>query len=102
MLDSIVFLFVGEEEYPTLLHFAARYGLKSLTWELLECLGSIQALHVQNCDGWTALQLAEMNGHEAVVNCLNSFIEAVVSLPLYTSFLFLGSNHMMMIQIGSR
>ncbi|XP_057378339.1 uncharacterized protein LOC130700317 isoform X2 [Daphnia carinata] len=66
-----------EEEYPTLLHFAARYGLKNLTWELLECLGSIQALYVRNRDGCTALQLAEMNGHEAIVNCLNSFLEAV-------------------------
>ncbi|KAI9553615.1 hypothetical protein GHT06_021537 [Daphnia sinensis] len=66
-----------EEEYPTLLHFAARYGLKNLMWELLECLGSIQALYVRNRDGCTALQLAEMNGHEAIVNCLNSFLEAV-------------------------
>ncbi|KZS05962.1 putative Phosphoinositide 3-kinase adapter protein 1 [Daphnia magna] len=66
-----------EEEYPTLLHFAARYDLKNLMWELLECVGSIQALYVRNRDGCTALQLAEMNGHEAIVNCLNSFLEAV-------------------------
>lgn len=38
---------VGDEEYPTLLHFAARCGLKNLTWALLECVGAVQAIYVR-------------------------------------------------------
>lgn len=67
-------------------------------WELLECVGSIQALYVRNRDGCTALQLAEMNGHEAIVNCLNSFLEAVVGLTSSRIVLNLsGSNNMVML-----
>jgi ankyrin repeat protein len=69
---------VGDEEYPTLLHFAARCGLKNLTWALLECVGAVQAIYVRNCNGLTALELAEENGHNGVINCLQSFIQILV------------------------
>ncbi|EFX77290.1 hypothetical protein DAPPUDRAFT_321563 [Daphnia pulex] len=64
-----------DEEYPTLLHFSARCGLKNLTWALLECVGAVQAIYVRNCNGLTALELAEENGHNGVINCLQSFIQ---------------------------
>ncbi len=74
-----VFICIGEEEFPTLLHFAARYGFKDMMWVLLECLGAIEALYVRNFNGLTALQLAERHGHTAIINCLNSFKQVVVS-----------------------
>jgi phosphoinositide 3-kinase adaptor protein 1 len=78
-VTGIVYMFsLGDEEYPTLLHFAARCGLKKLTWALLECIGAVQAIYVRNINGLTALQLAEQNGHDAVINCLQSFIQTVV------------------------
>lgn len=76
--NSIYMFSLGDEEYPTLLHFAARCGLKKLTWALLECIGAVQAIYVRNINGLTALQLAEQNGHDAVINCLQSFIQTVV------------------------
>lgn len=78
---SFYFL-VGEEEYPTLLHFAARYGFKDMMWILLECLGAIEALYVRNFNGLTALKLAEMHGHTTIVNCLTSFKQVVVSFVI--------------------
>lgn len=69
---------IGDEEYPTLLHFSARCGLRNLTWALLECVGAVQAIYVRNFNGLTALQLAEQNGHDAVINCLQSFIQILV------------------------
>ncbi|KAF4531210.1 hypothetical protein B566_EDAN014719 [Ephemera danica] len=36
------------EEFPTLLHFAARFGLEKLAWQLLECPGGEQACEIRN------------------------------------------------------
>lgn len=73
------FFFLGDQEFPTLLHFAARFGFKELVWNLLECIGAVQALYVRNFHGFTALQLAEMHGQIAVSNILKSFLQVVVS-----------------------
>lgn len=74
---------IGDEEFPTLLHFAARYGFKDMTWALLECLGAVQALYICNFHGFTPLQLAENHRHHVVTNILNSFIQVAVSGPLH-------------------
>lgn len=73
---------LGEDEFPTLLHFAARFGFKDMMWTLLECLGAVQALHVRNFHGFTPLQLTEIHGHKDVTNILNSFIQVIVSQVL--------------------
>lgn len=50
------------EELPTLLHFAARYGLKKLTTALLQCPGALQAYSVMNKYGDYPNTLAEKSG----------------------------------------
>lgn len=50
------------EEIPTLLHFAARYGLKKLTTVLLQCPGALQAYSVMNKHGDYPNTLAEKSG----------------------------------------
>lgn len=51
-----------KEELPTLLHFAARYGLKKLTTVLLQCPGALQAYSVMNKDRDYPNTLAEKSG----------------------------------------
>ncbi|XP_034159294.2 B-cell scaffold protein with ankyrin repeats [Pangasianodon hypophthalmus] len=51
------------EDIPTLLHFAAQYGLKDLASVLLQCPGAQQAMRSTNCFGHTPLVLAHANGH---------------------------------------
>lgn len=51
-----------DEELPTLLHFAAKYGLKKLTTVLLQCPGALQAYSVMNKHGDYPNTLAEKSG----------------------------------------
>ncbi|KAI5104197.1 phosphoinositide 3-kinase adapter protein 1 [Silurus meridionalis] len=51
------------EDIPTLLHFAAKYGLTDLASVLLQCPGAQQAMRSTNCFGHTPLVLAHANGH---------------------------------------
>ncbi|KAF4089322.1 hypothetical protein AMELA_G00065150 [Ameiurus melas] len=51
------------EDIPTLLHFAAQYGLKDLASVLLQCPGAQQAMRSTNRFGHTPLALAHANGH---------------------------------------
>lgn len=61
------------------MHFAARYGLRLFLWALIEsCPFTISALNIHNRQGMTALQLAEANGHQSIVNDLKSIVEVMV------------------------
>ncbi|XP_060730319.1 B-cell scaffold protein with ankyrin repeats-like [Tachysurus vachellii] len=51
------------EDIPTLLHFAALYGLKDLASVLLQCPGAQEAMRSTNSSGHTPLMLAHANGH---------------------------------------
>ncbi|XP_058249774.1 B-cell scaffold protein with ankyrin repeats-like [Hemibagrus wyckioides] len=53
----------NSEDIPTLLHFAAQYGLKDLASVLLQCPGAQQAMRSPNRFGHTPLMLAHANGH---------------------------------------
>lgn len=66
------------EELPTLLHFAARYGLKKLTDVLLQCPGALQAYSVMNKDGDYPNTLAEKSGYTD----LRQYIDEVVLSPV--------------------
>ncbi|KAA8578979.1 hypothetical protein FQN60_009201, partial [Etheostoma spectabile] len=48
---------------PSLLHFAARYGFKSVSSLLLQCPGAQRALHTANRHGQTPAQIARSHGH---------------------------------------
>nr|XP_020513366.1 B-cell scaffold protein with ankyrin repeats isoform X3 [Labrus bergylta] len=50
-------------EVPTLLHFAAQYGLKRVSSLLLQCPGAERALRTANCHRQTPAEIAKHQGH---------------------------------------
>ncbi|XP_041803883.1 phosphoinositide 3-kinase adapter protein 1 isoform X2 [Chelmon rostratus] len=63
------------EELPTLLHFAAKYGLKKLTTILLQCPGALQAYSVMNKYGDYPNTLAEKSGFSDLRQFMDEFVE---------------------------
>ncbi|XP_042358233.1 phosphoinositide 3-kinase adapter protein 1 [Plectropomus leopardus] len=63
------------EELPTLLHFAAKYGLKKLTTILLQCPGALQAYSVMNKFGDYPNTLAEKSGFTDLRQFMDEFVE---------------------------
>lgn len=63
------------EEIPTLLHFAAKYGLKKLTTILLQCPGALQAYSVMNKNGDYPNKLAEKSGFNDLRQFMDEFVE---------------------------
>lgn len=63
------------EELPTLLHFAAKYGLKKLTTALLQCPGALQAYSVMNKNGDYPNTLAEKSGFSDLRQFMDEFVE---------------------------
>lgn len=61
------------EEYPTLLHFAARFGLERLGLLLLECPGAEVATEMKNASGKNPAELADLHGHMKLSNSLRNF-----------------------------
>lgn len=52
------------EEFPTLLHCAARFGLKNLAALLLKCPEAMWACRIANTHGDDPASLAEKHGHK--------------------------------------
>ncbi|XP_051779383.1 phosphoinositide 3-kinase adapter protein 1 isoform X1 [Erpetoichthys calabaricus] len=67
--------FERNEELPTLLHFSAKYGLKSLTALLLQCPGAIQAYSVANKYGEYPNSIAEKNGYKDLRQFMDEYVE---------------------------
>ncbi|KAH8247219.1 hypothetical protein KR038_000314 [Drosophila bunnanda] len=74
------------EEYPTLLHFAARWGLNRLCIQLMECPGGDTACGVRNCAGRTPAELAEQEGHHKLAQNIVSFAEFHELTTMYHYF----------------
>ncbi|KAG9433537.1 phosphoinositide 3-kinase adapter protein 1 isoform X1 [Apis mellifera carnica] len=66
---------VGPEENPTLLHFAARFGLERLAWQLLECPGGDIACDLRNVSELTPADLAEQAGHARLAHQLRGYMQ---------------------------
>ncbi|XP_062984917.1 phosphoinositide 3-kinase adapter protein 1 [Elgaria multicarinata webbii] len=66
-----------DEELPTLLHFAAKYGLKNLTALLLTCPGALQAYSVANKYGFYPNNLAEKEGFKDLRQFIDEYVETV-------------------------
>ncbi|XP_061545274.1 phosphoinositide 3-kinase adapter protein 1 [Phycodurus eques] len=64
------------EELPTLLHFAAKYGLKKLTRVLLRIPGALQAYSVMNKNGDYPNTLAEKSGFPDLRQFIDEFVTA--------------------------
>lgn len=73
-----------DEELPTLLHFAAKYGLKKLTTILLQSPGALQAYSVMNRNGDYPNTLAEKSGFSGLRHFMDEY---VVRPPTGTCFL---------------
>lgn len=63
------------EELPTLLHFAAKYGMKKLTTALLQCPGALQAYSVMNKNGDYPNTLAQKCGFSDLRQFMDEFVE---------------------------
>ncbi|XP_046806310.1 uncharacterized protein LOC111676505 isoform X1 [Lucilia cuprina] len=74
------------EEYPTLLHFAARWGLNRLCMQLMECPGGDTACGIRNCAGKTPSELADMEGHHKLARNIMSFSEFHELTTMYHYF----------------
>ncbi|KAH0504578.1 Phosphoinositide 3-kinase adapter protein 1 [Microtus ochrogaster] len=66
-----------DEELPTLLHFAAKYGLKNLTALLLTCPGALQAYSVANRHGHYPNTIAEKHGFRDLRQFIDEYVETV-------------------------
>ncbi|XP_070608206.1 phosphoinositide 3-kinase adapter protein 1 isoform X2 [Erythrolamprus reginae] len=64
-----------DEELPTLLHFAAKYGLKNLTALLLTCPGALQAYSVANKYGHYPNNIAEKHGFKDLRQFIDEYVE---------------------------
>ncbi|XP_070772363.1 phosphoinositide 3-kinase adapter protein 1 [Enoplosus armatus] len=71
------------EELPTLLHFAAKYGLKKLTTILLRCPGALQAYSVMNKYGDYPNTLAEKSGFSDLRQFMDEFVETADMLKCH-------------------
>ncbi|XP_054706484.1 uncharacterized protein LOC129216299 [Uloborus diversus] len=64
-----------KEEFPTLLHFAARHGLSQLVKELLLCPSARNACLLKNTRGLSPAQLANHAGHNDVAAAIDDFLQ---------------------------
>uniref|UniRef100_W5N0V2 Phosphoinositide-3-kinase adaptor protein 1 n=1 Tax=Lepisosteus oculatus TaxID=7918 RepID=W5N0V2_LEPOC len=71
------------EELPTLLHFAAKYGLKKLTTVLLQCPGALQAYSVVNKYGDYPNNIAEKNGFRDLRQFMDEYVETADMLKTH-------------------
>ncbi|PSN40924.1 hypothetical protein C0J52_16272 [Blattella germanica] len=72
------------EEYPTLLHFAARNGLEKFAWQLLECPGGEYACEIRNVCELTPAELAEAAGHSKLANTLRGYMQMTEFTSMYS------------------
>ncbi|XP_046406145.1 uncharacterized protein LOC124171042 isoform X2 [Ischnura elegans] len=72
------------EEYPTLLHFAARFGLEKLSWQLLECPGGEHACDLRNVCELTPAEMAEKAGHTKLANSLKGYLQMSEFSSMYS------------------
>ncbi|CAG9857713.1 unnamed protein product [Phyllotreta striolata] len=64
----------SHEEFPTLLHFAAKFGLEKLAMQLLECPGADAAYDVRNIFDMTPPEMAEANGFSELAAMFKGFM----------------------------
>ncbi|XP_014253061.1 phosphoinositide 3-kinase adapter protein 1 isoform X2 [Cimex lectularius] len=74
----------SNEEYPTLLHFAARYGLEKLCWQLLECPGGELACQLKNAGQQTPAELADKSGHQKLAHALQGYLQMTELSSMYS------------------
>uniref|UniRef100_A0A182K981 DBB domain-containing protein n=1 Tax=Anopheles christyi TaxID=43041 RepID=A0A182K981_9DIPT len=74
------------EEYPTLLHFGARWGLERLCMQLIESPGGEVACEMRNISGRTPSDIAEVAGHYKIASALKNFSQMNELTTMYHYF----------------
>ncbi|XP_076457071.1 uncharacterized protein LOC143291206 [Babylonia areolata] len=69
----------ADTQYPTLLHYAAAFGLSEFCAALLDCPGSYRAFSIRNCDGLDPAELAAENGFDELEDYILDFMEIQVA-----------------------
>ena len=81
MSDQIVLFFASsessKEKIPTILHLAAKFGLKELLAKLIDLPGSAFANSIANSDRQQPADMASKNNHKDVQEMLELFAENV-------------------------
>ncbi|XP_022205900.2 phosphoinositide 3-kinase adapter protein 1 isoform X2 [Nilaparvata lugens] len=83
----------ANSEYPTLLHFAARFGLEKLSWQLLECPGGEQACSIRNACQLTPADIAERAGHHKLANALKGYLQMTELSSMYSYLKGISDKH---------
>ncbi|KAL1505425.1 hypothetical protein ABEB36_004997 [Hypothenemus hampei] len=74
----------SNEEFPTLLHFAAKFGLEKLAVQLMECPGAEVAYDVRNVFDMSPIEIADANGHHSLSNLLKGYMNMNEVSTVYT------------------
>uniref|UniRef100_A0A7N9CJC0 B-cell scaffold protein with ankyrin repeats n=1 Tax=Macaca fascicularis TaxID=9541 RepID=A0A7N9CJC0_MACFA len=65
--------YIHFKELPTLLHCAAKFGLKNLAIHLLQCSGATWASKMKNMEGSDPAHIAERHGHKELKKIFEDF-----------------------------
>lgn len=76
----------GCEEFPTLLHFAAKFGLEKLCMQLVDCPGGELACEIRNINDLTPADIAESCGYTNTANILRGYMKMNEFTTIYTKF----------------
>ncbi|XP_044011662.1 uncharacterized protein LOC122854774 isoform X2 [Aphidius gifuensis] len=82
----------SSDEYPTLLHFAARFGLEKLAWQLLECPGGDIACDIKNVAELTPADIAENSGHTKLAHQLRGYMQMNEFTNMYSYLKVISEN----------
>ncbi|XP_060526369.1 phosphoinositide 3-kinase adapter protein 1 [Cylas formicarius] len=74
----------SNEEFPTLLHFAAKFGLEKLAVQLLDCPGADVAYEIRNVFDLTPLEIAENGGFAQLSSMLRGYMNMNEVTTMYT------------------
>ncbi|XP_045478573.1 phosphoinositide 3-kinase adapter protein 1 isoform X1 [Harmonia axyridis] len=81
------------EEFPTLLHFSAKFGLEKLALQLLECPGADVACEIKNIYDFTPAEIAEHNNHSELAASLRNYLNMNEFSNMYAKLKAISSNH---------
>lgn len=83
----------GHEEYPTMLHFAAKFGLEKLLWHLLESPGGEQACQLRNSSQMTPADVAESSNHHKLAQALKGYMQMTELTSMYSILKGISDGH---------
>lgn len=87
------FIYKGHEEYPTMLHFAAKFGLEKLLWHLLESPGGEQACQLRNASQMTPADVAEASNHQKLAQALKGYMQMTELTSMYSILKGISDGH---------